>query len=129
MLGLLDIFGRAESLKSLDLALREFDVHPRIVPEAVKLATVRLLKNASGADSERPDVAYTSAAELLSYCLLGPDQFVASNTLNAAKRAEHRLEKAIAAGNGLDVDLILLALHSGVIHTKIADRFDVETSE
>lgn len=129
MLGLFGIFGRAESLKALDQALREFDVHPRIVPEAVKLATVRLLRNASGAASKLRDADVARAAEQLAYAILGPDQFVASNTLDAAKRAEDRVDRAIAAGEGLDASLLFLALHSGIIHDKVADRFEIETIE
>lgn len=129
MLGLFGIFGRAESLKALDQALRELDVHPRTVPEAVKLATVRLLQTGPGAASKLRDADYTSASELLGYAILGHDQFLASNSLGVANRVERRLEAAIAAGDSLDANLILLALHSGIIHAAVADRFDIETNE
>lgn len=127
MLGLFNIFGRAESLKALDQALREFGVHPRTVPEAVKLAAVKLVQNAPGADPGRTTVACADAGELLSYCILGHDQFVASNDFDAAVRAEKRLDSAIEIGDGLDADLILLALHANIISPKIAERFEVET--
>ncbi len=129
MLGLFNFFGRDEGLKALDQALRQFDVHPRIVPEAVKLTTIRLMKNASAADYALRDADYEKAAEILSYSILGPDQFVASNTLAAADVAEQRVDGAIAAGEGIDAELILLALHAGVLHPTIANRFDVETEE
>lgn len=129
MLGLFNFFGRAESLKALDQALRVFDIHPRIVPEAAKLATIKLMKKASDANYIFGDEDYAKAAELLSYTILGPDQFVASNTLAVAKIAEQRVEDAIAAGDNLDAELILLALHSGILHPAIADKFDVETTE
>ena len=129
MIGLFGIFGRAESLKALDQALREFDVHPRAVPEAVKLAALKLLQKAPGASAKLNNADYARASELLSYTILGHDQFVASNSLGVADRVERRLDAAIAAGDDLDANLILLALHSGIIHTTIADRFDIETSE
>ena len=129
MLGLFNIFGRADSLKALDQALREFDVHPRTVPEAVKLTTIRLMKKASDAAYVLRDADYKKAAELLSYSILGPDQFVASNSLTGAKLTEKRLEEAISAGDSLDAELVLLVLHSGIIHSTIADQFDVEESE
>lgn len=129
MLGLFNIFGRAESLKALDQAFRQFDVHPRLVPEAVKLATVRLLQRASNADYVLRDADYEKAAELLSYAILGSDQFVASNTLAAADRAEIRLDEAIASGDSIDAKLILLAVHSGVIHPTMADQLDSEANE
>lgn len=126
MLGLFNLFGRSDDLKALDQALREAGVHPRTVPEAVKLTTVRLLKEARGAGARIPDAACAEAAQLLGYCMLGPNQFVASNTSREAEAVEHRLE-AIDLGTGLDAKLILLALHSGLIVSEIADRFDVET--
>ena len=127
MLGLFNLFGRSDDLKALDQALREAGVHPRTVPEAVKLTTVRLLKETRGAGARIPDAAYAEAAQLLGYCMLGPNQFVASNSVREAEAVEHRLDAAIDLGSGLDAKLILLALHSGVIVSEIADRFDVET--
>lgn len=127
MLGLFNLFGRSDDLKALDQALREAGVHPRTVPEAVKLTTIRLLRDARGAGGRIPDAACAEAAQLLGYCILGPDQFVASNSMPEAERVDARLEAAIAVGDGLDARLILLALHSGVIVAEIADRFDVET--
>ena len=129
MIGLFGIFGRAESLKALDQALRVFDVHPRTVPEAVKLATVKLLQTAPGAASKLRDADYTSASELLGYAILDHDQFVASNSFDVANRAERRLKAAITAGDDLDANLILLAHHSGIIHPSVSDRFDIETND
>lgn len=129
MLGLFNFFGRSEGLKALDQAFREFDVHPGLVPEAVKLATIRLLQKASDADYVLRDADYEQAAELLSYSILGHDQFVASNTLAAAELAEQRLEEAVAAGDSIDAQLILLAVHSSVIHPTLADELDSEANE
>lgn len=129
MLGLFNFFGRSDGLKALDQALCAFDVHPRLVPEAVKLATIRLMQRASNPDYVLRDTDYQRAAELLSYSILGADQFVASNSLGAAQITEHRLEEAIAAGDSLDAGLILLTLHSGVIHPTIADQFHIDTDD
>lgn len=129
MLGLFNFFGRSEGLKALDLAVREFDVHPNIVPEAVKLSALRLMQKASDVDYVLRDADYEKAAELLCYSILGPDQFVASNTLDAANRAEQRLERAIAAGDSMDARLILLAVHSGIIHPTLADEVGSEERE
>ena len=125
MLGLFNLFGRSDDLKALDQALRAAGVHPRTVPEAVKLTTVRLLKEDSGAGIS--DDASAGAAQLLAYCMLGPEQFIASNGMSEAGQVEHRLEAAVATGTSLDARLILLAIHSGVITAEVADRFDVET--
>ncbi len=129
MLGLFNFFGRSEGLKALDQAFRQFDVHPRLVPEAVKLAAIKLMQKASAADYVLRDADYEKAAELLSYSLLGHDQFVANTTLTAAERAEQRLDEAIEAGDSMDARLILLAVHSGVIHPTLADQLDSEADE
>ena len=129
MLGFFNFFVRAESLKALDQALRDFDLYPRVLPEAVKLAAVRLMQKASDAEYVLRDEDYQRAAELLSYAILGPDQFVASNTLAEARLAEKRLEEAIDSGDSLDAEIVLLTVHSGVVHSKIAEQFEIEVGE
>lgn len=129
MLGLFNFFGRDEGLKALDQAFREFDVHPRIVPEAVKLATLRLMRKASDEDYVLRDADYNKAAELISYAILGPNQFVASNTLDAANIAEQRVEDAIDAGDGIDAQLLLLAVHSSIMHPTMIDRMEIELDD
>ena len=127
MLGLFNIFGRSGSLKAVDHALREFGVHPAAVPEAVKLAAVRLVKEAPGTGVNLSDAAYADAAELVSYCVLGHEQFMASNTHAIAMQAGERFEAAIDVGDGLDANLILLTLNAGIISPELAQRFDVES--
>ena len=129
MLGLFNFFGRSDALKALDLAFREFDVHPRLVPEAVKLAAIRLMQKASDAGYVLRDADHEQAAELICYAILGHDQFVASNSLTAAERAEERLEDAIAAGDSIDAKLILLAVHAGIVHPTLAEELDSEAEE
>lgn len=126
MFGLFNLCGRSPALEALDHALRQAGLHPRSVPEAEKITTVRLLKDES-AGARPPEAAYDDAARLLGYCMLGRDQFIASNSIQAAEHVEHRLDAAIVAGDSLDAKLVLLALHSGVIVSEVADRFDVET--
>src|SRR5947209_13388433 len=46
--GFMGMFGRSHDLRQLDQALRSVDVHPAVVPEAVKLTTVNLLKGHAG---------------------------------------------------------------------------------
>ena len=125
MLGLFNLFGRSPDLKALDHALREAGLHPGVVPEAVKLTVVRLLKQACGGTP--PEAAYREAALLLGYCIQGRDEFAASSSVEAPEHVERRLEEAIAAGDGLDAKLVLLTLHSGVIAPEVVDRFELET--
>ena len=127
MLGLFSLFGRSPDLKALDQAFHDAGLHPRAVPEAVKLTTVRLLKTGAGRSASLPQPAYDDAALLLAYCIQGRDQFIASNGLPAADDAESRLDAAIAGGDTPDAKLVLLALHAGLIRPEVADRFEVET--
>ncbi|MFT6271818.1 MAG: hypothetical protein ACI9AQ_001959 [Dinoroseobacter sp.] len=120
MFGLFSLFGRTTAL---DSALREAGIHPVLVPEAVKLTIIRMHKREAG--DRRTEPSYAEAVDLLAYCMLGRAEFIESNNLPAADRAEDRIEAAIDAGDSADAKLILLALHSGVITDEIADQFDV----
>ena len=129
MLGLFNFFGRSSALKALDEAFRAFDLHPALVPEPVKLATIRLMQKTSDADYTLTDADYTKAAELLSYVILGADQFIANTSLGMGEQAEDRLDEAIEAGDSMDAQLVLLAVHSGVIHPTMADLVESEISD
>jgi hypothetical protein len=124
MLRLFSLFGKSAAMNALDDALRASGVHPLLVPEAVKITVIRLLKREASAAPQ--EARFVEAATLLAYCILGRDPFVESNGARAADRADERLEAAIVAGDSLDAGLILLALHAGMIAPDIADRIDVE---
>jgi hypothetical protein len=126
MLGLFNLFGRSAALKALEHALREAGLHPLVVPEAVKITIVRLNKEQAAAGAGPREAAYAEAAQLLAYCMLGRDQFIASNSIREADRADLRIEHALIAGDSLDAWLVLLALHAGIIAPSIAERLEVE---
>lgn len=122
MLGFLGIFGRSHELQRLDQAVRAVGLHPRLVPEAVKLTTLKLLKEAgSGASPSRR--AYDAASEMLGYCMLGPQGFTEANDLRLTEATEARLDAALEAGDSLDARLVLLALHAGVIQVQVVERY------
>jgi len=125
MFSLFDLFGRSASLKALDHALRQAGLHPLLVPEAVKLTMLQIQKKNEAARAT-PRGTDQDAAELLAYCMLGREQFIESNDLNAADRVEQRFEAAIESGDSCDAKIILLALHSGLISAEIAERIDVD---
>jgi hypothetical protein len=100
-IGFFGIFGRSSDLRQLDDALRSVDVHPRMVAEAVKLTTVRLLEEHLGREPGPPDY----------------------------RRAAERIEEALADGEGIDSQLILLAIHARFIEASVVDRFGLESSE
>jgi len=124
MFRLFSLFGKSAAMNALDDALRAAGVHPLLVPEAVKLTVIRLLKREATAVPQ--DARFAEAATLFAYCILGRDPFVEIHGVRAADRADARLEAAIAAGASLDARLTLLALHAGLIAPDIADRIDVE---
>jgi hypothetical protein len=123
MLGLFGIFGRSEELRRLDQALRAVDLHPRLVPEAVKLTTLKLLKGL-GLDPR----SYASAAELLAYCMLGRQAFFFSNGQSLTDKVEARVATALDAGDSLDARVVLLTLHAGVIQPSVIERYSLEAT-
>lgn len=124
-LGLFGMFGRSSDLRQLDQALRGVDVHPRLVPEAVELTIVRLLKEEAG-DGEPPAQAYRAAAEIVGYCTIGADPFAGANGEVAVSQVEERIEAALQAGDSLDARLLMLMLHSGTMQPSVRERYGLE---
>src|SRR5262249_23120706 len=124
-LGMFGIFGRSEDLRALDQALRAVDLHPALIPDAVKLTTLNVLKDARGEDPAPQD--YYETAALLGYCALGRETFAAANGDRAASVAERRIEAALEAGEGFDASLILLALHAKIIHPGLKETYQLES--
>lgn len=126
-IGLFGIFGRSSDLRQVDQALRAVDIHPRLVPEAVKLALVGLLKEcARGGEPAAP--AYRAAAEIVGYCMIGADAFAAANDAQLAREVEEQIELALISGTNLDARLVLLTLHAGVCQASVVDRFQLESA-
>jgi len=121
MLGFFGKFGRSQELQRLDQALRGVGLHPQLMPEAVKLTALKLLKEAS-----LDPHSYAAAAELLGYCMLGVQGFSDINDLSVTERVEARLAAALEAGDNLDARLVLLTLHAGVIQPSVVERYGLE---
>lgn len=125
-LGFMGVFGRSHDLKQLDAALRAVDLHPGVVPEAVKLTIVNLLKDHAIGAEPAPQ-AYPAAAELVAYCMLGPTALSATNPPDVAERVEARIERALEAGDGLDAQLVLLTIHAKVIQPEVVERYGLSS--
>jgi len=122
MLGIFGIFGRSHEMQRFDQALRASGLHPRAVTDAVKLTTLKQLKEANGGTT--PDLqAYASAANLLAYCVLGRQAFADFDDNGRTEAVEARLVAAIEAGRGLDARLVLLTLHAGLTHPGLIERY------
>jgi hypothetical protein len=127
-IGFMGMFGRSSDLRQLDQALRSLDLHPKLVPEAVKLTVCALLKDE--ADSDHPPAhAYRPAAEIVAYCMVGPEAFAGANEVELALAVERRIEAALIAGDSLDAQLVLLTLHARVIQPGVVARFELESAE
>ena len=123
MLGFFGIFGRSHDLKRLDQALLGVGLHPRLVPEAVKLTTLKLLGEV-GAGQDPASCA--AAAELLGYCILGAEEFTQHNKPGLTVSVEQRLSAALEAGDSLDARIILLTLHASIIQPSVVEQYGLQ---
>lgn len=125
-LGFFGWFGRSSALRELDGALRSVDLHPNLVPEAVKLTAVRMLMDHEGRNDPGVE-ASCKAAEILAYCMIGAEAFAGANGVPLAENVEQRIDAALATGTNLDAKLVLLALHAKVIQPSVIDHFGLES--
>ena len=126
-IGFMGVFGRSADLRQFDAALRSVDLHPKLVPEAVKLTAVALLKDhAIGA--EPVPQSYRAAAEIMGYCMIGEEAFASANDEPLAQQVERRIEAALVSGDNLDAQLVLLTLHAKVIQPSVIAQFGLESA-
>lgn len=126
-IGFFGRFGRSASLRALDMALRAVDLHPNLVPEAVKLTTVRMLIDETGREDPGED-ATRAAAEIVAYCLIGADAFTSANGAHLTDEVERRIDAALGSGTSLDARMVLLTLHARVIQPSVVDHFKLEVA-
>jgi hypothetical protein len=126
-LGLFGIFGRSSDLRQMDQALRSVDVHPRLVPEAVKLTAVALLKDHAIGPEPAPQ-AYPAAAAIIAYCMVGAEAFTGANGADLNHAVERRIEAALEKPEGLDAQLVLLTLHAKIIQPSVVHQFQIESA-
>ena len=121
------IFGRSSDLRQFDQALRSVDLHPKLVPEAVKLTAVNLLKEHASRDDPAPQ-SYRAAAEIVGYCMTGAAAFAGANDADLTQQVERRIEAALHSGEGLDAQLILLTLHARIIQPSVVHDYGLESA-
>jgi len=125
-IGFMGVFGRSHDLREFDKALRSVDLHPKLVPEAVKLTVCALLKDQANSD-DPPAEAYRPAAEIVAYCMIGANGFAGANDADLTLAVEQRIEAALDSGDSLDAQLVLLVLHARVVQPSVVDRFGLES--
>jgi len=126
MFGLFGLFGKARGQERLDDCLRQAGLHPATLDEAIKLTLLRLLRGRGEGAAFMAELQ--SSADLLVYCILGPTDFRAKNGPAAAEAQERRLTRAGELGQGLDAEIVLLCLHSGLASETLAERFEWTTT-
>ena len=125
-IGFFGMFGRSTELREFDTALRSVDLHPNLVPEAVKLAAVKLLQERAKDRAPEPR-SYREAAEIIAYCMTGGEAFAAANDARLAAEVEGRIEAALDRGTNLDAKLVLLVLHAKLIQPSVVNDFALES--
>lgn len=119
------LFGRSQEMQSLDDALRAAGVHPRTISDAVKITTLKQLKEENG--GARPGShALAAAADLLGYCALGSKAYAEKHDPGRVQAVEERMNAAIESGYGLDARLIMLMLHAGMMHHELIERHQLD---
>lgn len=114
-------------MRRLDDALRAAGLHPNLVPDAVKIASLKLLKAAGHGRVPAPE-ACAEAAGMLAYCMLGDYGFGVENGTARGRALKARLEAALDAGDSFDARLVLLTLHAGLTQNALADRYKLQAS-
>ena len=119
MKGIFQLFGRSQEQQRLDDAFRKAGLHPNLVPEAVKIAAMKQVKDEKGQKPDDRDMF--RAASMIAFCALGPDEFEEAD----AAALDLRIEAAIKEGGSLDARLILLCLHAGMLDPGLRQKYDI----
>ena len=90
---------------------------------AAMLSVLKLLREAKSSREMRVYQNYIEVAPLLSYCILGPEDFNVINGIQAMEKAESRLCFAIETGDSLDAELAMLTLFAKITHPDVVKRF------
>jgi hypothetical protein len=122
MLALFGRLGRARDLRHLDDELRSAGQHPALVPDAVMMTVIRLLKTAHG--EAAPHVA--DAAALVAYCMLGPEPYAEANGTDRTQAVERRLHEAVGQESSLDAEIIMLTIHANIIRPDVVEDFGLD---
>ena len=123
MFGLFSLFGKSKQITALEAELREAGLHPQLLHDSIKLTILRLLPG--GGKTARPD-EMRSAAQLLAYSILGPQDFAEATSEREKDAVERRLDAVLDHPGSLDAQIVLLAFKTDNAHPIIAERFEVE---
>ena len=60
--------------------------------------------------------------------MIGAEAFAGANDVRLTLQVESRIEAALDDGSSLDAQLVLLALHAGIVQPSVVDRYQLEIS-
>ncbi|MEC8202436.1 MAG: hypothetical protein VX075_02975 [Pseudomonadota bacterium] len=126
ILSVFGIRGRPKEVHRLSDALRNAGIHPALVPDSVKIAVIKLLRENDGGKIADIDTSCEKAAPMVAYCMLGRNEYADVNDVAAVDEVENRLRLAIDSGDSLDAQLAMLTLLARVTHPDVVDTFDLE---
>lgn len=126
ILSVFGIRGRPKEVHRLSDALRDAGIRPALVPDSVKIAVIKLLRENDGGKIADIDTSCEKAAPMVAYCMLGRDEYAEVNDVAAADEVENRLRLAIDSGESLDAQLAMLTLLARVTHPDVVDTFDLK---
>ncbi len=134
MFGFMDIFGgskRRAALHLLDRTLTQWEVNPAYVDDGMRYAVYKWA-NAYAEAQASPvliDDVMRAAAEMISYCVLGPAETEAQWGPALCAEREARFAEALSRGaeDSLDVMMIKLVLAKGIAAPDIRERVGLDT--
>ena len=122
------LFGRKKEIHMIDDGLRRCGAFSSSISDAVKLTLWRLAKNRELL-REDSEAVLIDLASFLTYCFMGEEDFAEENGAEYSQKMRKRLELTQVFDDGIDAEIVLLALHSGIAHGSTAGRFSVELPE
>jgi hypothetical protein len=136
MFSIADFFGgskRRAALQLLDRTLTSLEVNPAYIDDGMRFAIYRWAQEAAaGTMSEHGviDGLMRHAAELISFCVIGPAETEAQWDAGVRAEREARFDAVLAAGDeeNFDAKLIKLILAKGVAAPDIRARVSLEES-
>ena len=116
---------RRSALQAFDGALTRLEVNPAYLDDGMRFLIYKWAEAASGGADEassRVDLHLSKAAELISYCVLGPTETEALWGAAVRQERQQRFDDALAHGHAesFDVGIIKLVLAKGAASPEIS---------
>lgn len=134
MVSIQDFFGgsrRRSALHLLDRSLTALEVNPAYIDDGMRFAIYRWAEEAA-ANTAAPggvtDALMRSAAEMISFCVIGPAETEATWGSVTRDAREARFDAVLASGEdeSFDARLIKLVLAKGIAAPDIVSRVSLE---